>query len=724
LVHFQHNVLPEKKIQEFIVLTADAHVTGTVLLPDGSPPTFNVTVALGNDEGIGARALIDTGSGAFDVALPHGGYKVMVKSAHPDFLGPVLEPIWVPPSSAVDLGSLHLLEKNAAITGKVTDEKGTGVGDIPVSAWRPGTPGGARARTGPDGQYMLSVAAGDWHVQPSPGPSLPYLYTGAGMRVSPMVSETVTDVNFSLVTADATINGVLLKESGDPASDANGWATAANPISPSLHNGAPIVAGSFTIRVPGAHTYSVAARLPAGSPYMSAGERRLFIGAGETATLSLIVKEKDGTIDGALWDPRNRDIVEGVSGYVGAWSGSNWAGTHINSGNGTYRFNVASGLWHLGYRIDPDADYVKLVHHNNVPLPDGATVHVPLPVVPKDGLITGTVLGPTGAAVAGARIIADGYGSDISQVWLTTYSGPDGRFRLAAPHGAYHLGATVGVTTNIKPVAQEVIVPPLGVSDGHLLQFRVPDAVISGTLTVSGTDSTAGSALVWAWSDDDGFVRSRIPVTDSVGFYSLDLTGNTTWHLGAVFETPAYYWVGRAEVILETGDATQDIPLTGPYPKPGPVVVTFDASEPQRILLADGTHIFIPAGAMPTEGKVTLHILPIATLPHQRHANIVRYGYAFNAMDSAGQQIVDHFYQDVVIGFRYDEGELRRSGLIEHFVKPAYFSTTTNLWTFPESYVVDYEHDVVVMQIDHFTDFALTGRPGFNVFLPNASKSP
>jgi hypothetical protein len=207
-------------------------------------------------------------------------------------------------------------------------------------------------------------------------------------------------------------------------------------------------------------------------------------------------------------------------------------------------------------------------------------------------------------------------------------------------------------------------------------------------------------------------------VTDSQGTYSLDVISNTTWHLGAVIETPSQYWLARERVVLGAGGATLDLVLTGPHPKPAPVAVTFDAALPQRILLADGTHIYIPAGAMPVEGQVTLHIVPIATLPHQRHADVYRYGYAFTAVDEEGQPITEHFDQEVVIGFAYKERELWAAGISEHLLKPAYFSTTANEWTFPESYVVDTELNRVVMQIDHFTDFALTGEPGSWVFLP------
>ncbi len=185
-----------------------------------------------------------------------------------------------------------------------------------------------------------------------------------------------------------------------------------------------------------------------------------------------------------------------------------------------------------------------------------------------------------------------------------------------------------------------------------------------------------------------------------------------------MYETLSQYWLAQEEVVLGAGGATQELVLTGPHPKPAPVVVTFDASQPQRIVLSDGTHIYVPAGALPVEGLVTLHVVPIATLPHQRHANVHRYGYAFTAVDAEGQPISEHFNQEVVIGFAYDERELWRQGIAEHFLKPAYFSTTTNRWTFPESYVVDTDADRVVMQIDHFTDFALVSEPGFRVFLP------
>jgi hypothetical protein len=173
---------------------------------------------------------------------------------------------------------------------------------------------------------------------------------------------------------------------------------------------------------------------------------------------------------------------------------------------------------------------------------------------------------------------------------------------------------------------------------------------------------------------------------------------------------------------MGSGDAVQDLELRGPFPKPAPVAVTFDASQPQRVVLADGTYIYIPAGAMLVEGQVTLRIVPIATLPHQHHARLYKYGYAFYATDAAGQQIEESFNQDVIIGFRYSEAELVALGLFEPLLKPMYYSTTTDQWIHPDSYAVDIARNLVTMQIDHSTDFCLSGEPAERVHLPTITR--
>ncbi|MFQ5575690.1 MAG: carboxypeptidase-like regulatory domain-containing protein, partial [Anaerolineae bacterium] len=725
LVHFEHNTEPEGKTQNFQVIVADAQVIGSVQLPGsgtlGLPQSFTVTVALFNAEGIGQRTAIQVGE-SFSLNVPNGGYKVVVYPHSPAYLGPVVPPIEVEPGGVVDLGALTLLAKDAAITGAVGDGAGNGVAGIPVVAWRAGTLDTLRTRTGPDGAYILPVVAGRWQVQPAPAPQQPYLYTGSGATVALTSGQVITGVRFNLLPAGAAINGQLVDETGAPLSDVDGWAAAANTADPALRNGAPVQAGNFTIFVP-AGNYNVAAYLPAGASYMSGAAKNVSVRDGEAVTITLELLAKDATIAGGLWDPRNQDVVEGVNGLVGAWAGNNWAGTAINAGNGSFRFTVAAGLWHLSYRIDPTSGYVKLVDHKNVPVDPRQTAVVPLPVVFKDAEITGTVLDPDGSPRGGVTVAAHGFGDTSHDLTLQTLSRADGSFSLAVPYGRYRLGALGGGSRFIKPVEVEVNVEPGQTSAGHVLQFQTSDATIGGGLLVGGNNSLAGEALVWGWSDDGGFVKGRFPITPSVGTvswgrYRLNVISNTTWHLGAVFETDTDFWSARQTVVMGSGNATQTLALDGPFPKPAPVVVTFDAADPQRIELADGTRIFIPAGAMPVSGQVTLRVVPVATLPHQQHANVYKYGYAFIAVDSAGQPIEDHFNQDVIIGFGYDDAELVQLGIVESNLKPAYYSTTADHWTFPESYAVDTANNIVTMQIDHFTDFALTAGAAESVYLP------
>ncbi len=722
LVYFEHNNSPEAYQQDFTVLTADATVTGVVEMPDGSVPPFTTTVSLHNSEGIGRAAQIDPTDGSFSITIPNGGYKVNVHPEDPAYLGPVVDPIHAPANGTLDLGALTLVAKDAMITGTVTTAAGAGVEGIPIIAWRPGAAGSLQTATGPAGMYALAVSGENWHIQPAPGPEHPYLYTGSGQEIDVPVGGLVPDIDFELLSADATISGVLVDEGGNPVTEVDGWAAAQNVVTPTLQNGAPIINGTFTIYVPEG-TYNVAAHLPAGSPYLSSAARQVNAISGATTNLTLTVKAKDATIVGTLWDPRNNDIVSGVPGIVGAWQGLSWAATHINTGNGAYKLDVASGLWHLNYRINPSSGYAKIAGPKIVPLQSGQTAAVPLPIIPKDAIISGTVRAPDGSPLPGAVVHARGLSGAVSHLWLHTYSDENGNFELAVPWGRYRIGAAGGDPGWIKPVEKIVGVEPGGVSGGHELQFQLPDATIEGLLTVQNAQE-GGEVFVWAWSDDGGFTNGRFPVTydagtgEATGLYNLDVISGTVWHLGAVLETPDQYWFGRDRILVDSSTVTLDLDLFGPHPKPGPVVATFDAATPQRITLADGTQIFIPAGAMPVSGLVTLRIVPIATLPHQHHANVIKYGYAFLATDASGAPIEQHFNQEVIIHFAYDENELAQTGIPEQWLKPAYFSTTTDQWTFPVSYVVDTEANQVVMQIDHFTDFALTANPSATVYLP------
>ncbi|GAB4527771.1 MAG: hypothetical protein Fur0018_13560 [Anaerolineales bacterium] len=720
-VHFHDTARPETQQVDFEVLLADSSAYGVVQMPDGSAPTFTVTVGLHNNEGVGRSTLVDPASGAFTLTLPSGGYKVFVHPADPNYLAPALDPVRLPPNDALDLGTITLLPRDALITGTLTvSGSGAAVEGVPLVAWRPGVPGSVHTLSGSGGLYALAVTSGAWQVRPAPLASQPYLFSGEAAEVTLAAGETHPNVDFALTGTDAVISGVLVDERGDPVTDAEGWATAVMAGNPATHNGAPIQEGAFSINVP-AGDYHVAAYLPAGSPYLSTGERLVSVASGETAAITLTVRTKDAVIGGALVDPRAAgQPVSGLPALVAAWSEGNWAAAPVNTDNGTFALDVAAGLWHLNYRLG-SAQYARLGGGQNVPVESGQTVLVGLPVTQKDARLEGQVLDPDGNPLAGAQVIVHGFEGTVDGLWLHTTSHMDGSFSLALPYGRYRLAAVLPGSHWLKPVEVVVNVAPGAVSGGHVLQFRRSDATLSGALTVTPTLGQ-GTAYVFAWSDDGAFVHGRFPVTQAAaggsaeGAYSLPVISGATWHVGAAFETSLSYWAARQDVFVASASQSLDLVLTGPHPKPAPVVARFDASTPQRIALSDGTEIYIPGGALPVSGTVTLRVVPIATLPGQHSARVVRYGYAFLATGPDGEPIEAHFNQDVVIRFAYDEADL--DGFPEGRLRPAYFSTTTNEWTYPESYVVDTVNNTVTMQIDHFTDFALTTNGMTYLYLP------
>ena len=721
LVYFQHDKHPELKTVNFTVLTADSTVIGEVKLPGGAAPPFTVTVALHRDDGVGVETNVDA-SGAFTLHVPHGRYKVGVRPHDPNWAGPAIEPIFAPPSDTLDLGVITLIPRDSAITGMLTiSGTTTPVAGVPVIAWRVRGPGGALGESGLDGMYALSVYSGTWLVRPAPKPDQPYLYIGRPQEVEIAgSSQVISNVNFDLLEADATIHGTLVDEDGNIVTDATGWAAAAQIGNPEIRNGAPARDGAFDILVPGDATYKVGLHLTPGAPYLVSGATMsVSVSLGQTAYVTFTLKAIDSHIIGALWDPRVERIVTGVAGGVFGWMHDLWARAPIDPANGTYNLGVTGGVWWLNYEVDPESGYVELSGPRAIPVPTGVTVPVPLPVTRRDGLITGTVLAPDGSPMPDAVVLADGFGRELGRLHLSAPVGDDGSFELRVPHGAWVLRATTRHDPRlINPASRIIIVPKNGTVGGIVLRFARPDALITGSLSLQNNASLSGTVTLWAWNHHGQYNKVHAALVDGAGTYTMPVISNTVWHLGEAFETRSTYYITHTRVHVGGGNATQDLVLFGPKPKPGPLAIAFDASEAQHLELADGTRIVIPAGALPVNGRVILHITPIATFPHQRHANVLRYGYAFEAFDEAGNPIEARFNQDVLIVFPYSEAELIAGGIRESHLKPAYFSTTTDSWTFPNSYVVDEINNLVAMQIDHFTDFALNSSPQFEVFLP------
>ncbi|MEM8859627.1 MAG: carboxypeptidase-like regulatory domain-containing protein [Chloroflexota bacterium] len=714
----------ERKEVNFLVVKARSAVSGTITLPDGELPEFRVTVGLRNGEGVGAEFVTEPGDGSFKIMVPAGNYDLNIHPLSDIHAGPELDPILVKPNSELDLGEIKLISVSAQINGKITDGDGNGVQGIPVAAWHRGRTSVIKTRTAEDGTYSLKLAEGKWHVQPALQPNQPDLYFGNGLTVKLEAEQTVDNIDFELVSADSTIAGVLVNDGDIVINDTEGWVTAQAVDRPELISGSPIRNGEFAINVPSG-TYTLHFTFAPGSPYFAPDDIEASVASGQTTSLRVPVREIEESIVGALVDPRtDQETVTGVRGVVGAWQANRWATTSIDPETGTYELEVADGIWYLDYLIDPE-NYVKLGGAQTVTVPDKETVRVPLYVTAKDAGISGTVLDPDGNPLAGAAVILDGLTAEVEDLWLHTRTDENGNYRIALPYGRYRVCAVAINGDWINPVEQLVSISQNEVAEGVNLQFLAPNAVINGRISIPGA-TEASEVLIYAWNERGGFnwMTADVGVSEDglvSGDYSITVVSGTTWHVGAIFEEDFAFWTAAGRVNIREGAETAILNLTlnGPRTLPSPVVVTFDASEPHRIELSDGTAIFVPAGAIPVEGEVTLRIDPTARLPHQHHARLTTYGYAIHATDADGRPIEETFNHNVLIEFPIDVENLQ-GGLRN--LKPAYFSTTTNRWTAPERYTVDAEEGVVKMAIDHFTNFAVTTGETEMIFLPMVTR--
>jgi hypothetical protein len=725
LVQFDDTSRQETTQLDFKVLMPDATVVGLVELPDHSTPPFTVTVGLHTDEGLGIAQDVPA-SGQFTFQVPHGKYNVDVRVLSPPtgtlYAAPPVDPIYAAPLATTLIPTITLAARDAAITGTLTvSGTNTPVADIPVIAWNPATHAAFPAHSGPDGVYIIAVYTGTWLVRPAPLPDQPYLYTGEPKEVVlATAGQIVGSVNFGLLNADSTIHGVLVDSDGDPAVDAHGWGKVVNVSDSTIRNGAPVLAGVFDILVPGGATYSVTLRLADGSRYVYTGaEQVASVGISATQYLTFTLTEKNARFWGTLNDPHDPAIPPKLPGQVWAWGEGMGLSTDIH--DGAYSLSVPAGLWGLDYSVPEDSDYVKLVGARYYGVGPGPT-RVDLPVAKKDGVLTGTVLLPGGGPAVGAFAVVEGFSPNILGLTMRAPVGAEGTFSMSLPSGMYIVRATgYSDESLINPVAKHVRVPPNG-SVSVTLQYRDHDAEITGRVTLSGTTAYTGTVALFAWTSNGGYNKTTAEVG---GVYTMLVTSNTLWRLAAVYETRDQYWKARAQVpVTITTPVIRDLVLDGPFTKPAPVSVMFDPTQEQSIELPDGTRIYIPAGAMPVEsGNVLLHITPLAGSPHHHNGDVLGLTYAVEAFDEDGRQITEHFNQDVLIVLHYNPLELRRLGLTEDHLKPAYFSTSTNSWTFPDSYIVDTVHNEISMLIDHFTRYGALGVEGpYTVYLPIVSK--
>ena len=125
----------------------------------------------------------------------------------------------------------------------------------------------------------------------------------------------------------------------------------------------------------------------------------------------------------------------------------------------------------------------------------------------------------------------------------------DGSFRIDLPFGLYNVrSARVPDRGLINPVVKGVFVPRNG-SASVTLQYRAPNALITGSVTLLSGSVMTGVVTLHAWSGDDGYNTTVARVN---GTYTLPVIAGRPWHVAATFETPNHYWFTRTLVAVPT----------------------------------------------------------------------------------------------------------------------------------------------------------------------------
>jgi hypothetical protein len=288
-VTFAEDSTPEGTTVNFNVTAAGATVTGKIVKPDGgelndAQLAQSIHVEVRNDKGFGNGGQCDSG-GNFSIPVPPGTYKVGA-FLPPDASYGSPAPVKITVTGATyDVGTLKLQARNATITGTVKDASGTPVASVPVIAFGKDGPGFAKTTSGADGTYTLGVTPGKWGVTVDSKGDVNYV-----VMEPPVMVEVAKDgskaVNFTVFKADATVSGRIVDGTGAVVTNASGFAVAMQPGRPG-GIGAPVQAGSFTLKVP-AGTYEIMAGLDPSSGYSSSAKTTVTVTSSEN-TFNLIL---------------------------------------------------------------------------------------------------------------------------------------------------------------------------------------------------------------------------------------------------------------------------------------------------------------------------------------------------------------------------------------------------------------------------------------------------
>lgn len=407
-VDFADNTTIEAKTQNFTVTVANASVSGTVRDTSGAPVTTG-NIDIKNSSGIGANTQISNGT--YSVKLTAGTYEVRYWSQSGTYNLPQTT-VTVGESEAKTL-DLVLTVKTAHIRGCIRTRNGDWAPNVQLNAWEQTTNGSSsskwgNARTGADCTYDMLVSAGTYGMNVSMEPNSPYVPVGQQVIINvPSDSSVITDINFVVDVADATITGAVTLN-GQPLSNMNGcvYARAAGAMN---ENCGPIDMrnGTYTIRVSSttAATYQIGCHTPPNAPYSCGSPVNVPVATGATVTQNIELLSNNSTIGGRLFDSSGFPVGATVcSKLQGAMVFADREGAHYQGMIGpdcSYRIPLVAGVYNIGAYFPPESGAMNPPPGTPVQVFSGQSVEKNIQFTAADASVTVRLIDENGNGTQG-----------------------------------------------------------------------------------------------------------------------------------------------------------------------------------------------------------------------------------------------------------------------------------------------------------------------------------
>jgi hypothetical protein len=232
-----------------------ALIYGTVTDP-GSTPLSGIVMGANNSNNTFRSDATTNAAGQYVLPVNADTWSAYINNESPGISGFIL-----PDGINTDISAGQAIQAdfmlsavNAHIQGTVTN-LGAPVSGIRIGAWNQNSSQYVSTITGIDGSYDLGVVAGTWNVQLESESAASFNVVGSSVEVTLAVNDTVSGIDFAVLSSTATISGTL-KDSALQAVSGNVTATAtiatvdyfANTSSDAGGNySLPVVDGSWTV---------------------------------------------------------------------------------------------------------------------------------------------------------------------------------------------------------------------------------------------------------------------------------------------------------------------------------------------------------------------------------------------------------------------------------------------------------------------------------------------